>query len=534
VKLWLALLLGVVIAGCGSAARQPVTRTPTPGAVSVLDGPPPKAGTAAATLALQQAAERRRLAALARARRSTTVEGALRAARLSGRISPAMEARLRRQWSDANATLNRLTGVRKSELGYMVGVLRSLAASHQLTSERLEPTFLILYRNTRYWPKRPLPASRATTTFGKDPAIFRYYSGHGWQLQQLTSWGRANAMAGACLNALRTRTKKDRCRISAVTKALDRMSELSVTRNGFTAFEYYFEFGGGAPPWVSGMVQATAIQALSRGYRALGITRWKRTAERALGAFEQAPPSGVSVPAPEGRDYLQYSFAPGLRILNADLQAMIGLHDGAALLHSERAERLFKRGEAAARRRVSEFDTGAWSLYSEHGSESTYDYHVLLQGFLAGLCKRTNAKVYCRTSNAFKRYEREPTRIAITPLRNLSADRTSTVRFSLSKVSDVKVRVWGTRGMSLSRDLKLPRGSHTLSWHPPGRGRFKLRIEAKGPSGPTGIESRTIKIKLPKPKPKPKAKKKKKAAPHERSKGTRQRDAAGAASRRQP
>jgi hypothetical protein len=206
---------------------------------------------------------------------------------------------------------------------------------------------------------------------------------------------------------------------------------------------------------------------------------------------------------------------------------MIGLHDGAALLHSKRAERLFERGEAAARRRVAEFDTGAWSLYSENGAESTYDYHVLLQGFLAGLCKRVKAKVYCRTSNAFKRYEREPTRIAITPLRDLSANRTSAVRFSLSKVSDVKVRVWGTRGMSLSRDLTLPRGSHTLAWHPPGRGRFRLRIEAKGPSGPAGVEQRTMKVKLPKPKPK-----KKQAAPRKRSRGAHARDAAAAASRR--
>ncbi len=66
----------------------------------------------------------------------------------------------------------------------------------------------------------------------------------------------------------------------------------------------------------------------------------------------------------------------------------------------------------------------------------------------------------------------------------------------------MKVRVWGTRGMSLSRDLRLTRGTHTLAWRPPGRGHYKLRIEAQGPSGPTGVETRTIRITLPKPKPK--------------------------------
>ena len=89
--------------------------------------------------------------------------------------------------------------------------------------------------------------------------------------------------------------------------------------------------------------------------------------------------------------------------------------------------------------------------------------------------------------------------------------------------------------MSLSRDLKLTRGSHTLAWRPPGRGHYTLRIEAQGPSGPQGVETRTIRITLPKPKPKKKAKKKhrrREAAPRSGERG-HDRDAA-AASRRQP
>jgi hypothetical protein len=73
------------------------------------------------------------------------------------------------------------------------------------------------------------------------------------------------------------------------------------------------------------------------------------------------------------------------------------------------------------------------------------------------------------------------------------------VRFSLSKASGVKVRVWGVRGMSLSQDLELTRGAHALAWTPPARGRFRLRIEAQGPSGPPGVAERSIRIALPKP-----------------------------------
>jgi hypothetical protein len=120
------------------------------------------------------------------------------------------------------------------------------------------------------------------------------------------------------------------------------------------------------------------------------------------------------------------------------------------------------------------------------------------------------ARAYCRAHARFERYESEPTRIRVASLRGLRGDRTSTLRFTLSKVSSVKVRLWGSRGMSLSRDLELPRGRHALSWRPPGRGRYRLRIEARGPSGPAGVETRTIRITKPEPP------KKKKAAPRSR------------------
>jgi hypothetical protein len=276
------------------------------------------------------------------------------------------------------------------------------------------------------------------------------------------------------------------------------------------------------------MTQATAIQALSRGYRAMGKERWRRAALNALGAFEKGPPNGVSVRAPGGHHYLLYSFAPGHLVFNGGLQAVIGLRDAAALLHSKRAEQLFQTGERATRREVAEYDTGAWSLYSEHGAEATLNYHSLIAGFLDNLCDRVHRRVYCSAGKRFKRYEREPTKIGLTPLRKVRWDRTSTIRFSISKISTVKVRIWGTRGMSLSRDLNVSRGVQTLSWRPPGRGRYTLRITAQGPSGPLGVEQRTIRVTLPKPKPK----KKRKVEPRSR---TRERDRAlNAASRRKP
>jgi hypothetical protein len=467
-----------------------------------VDRHAPKADTFAQYEQQRIDAARRLREAIAGARRSTSVLGALRVARLTGRISPAAEDALRRDWANANATLGRLSGTRRGELGYVVNTVSALAAQHALTSERIDPTFLVLRNNTSFWARAPLPASGFRTTFGRDPAIFQYYPGHGMQLQPLASWGRANALAGACLKAIQTRSRKHPCRKAALTASLDRLAGLAATRSGYLAWEYYFAYGSGTPPWVSGMTQATAAQALARGYKALGFKRWKRTAVSALGAFQQPPPYGVSVPAPGGAHYLLYSFAPGYRVLNGDLQAVLGLRDTATFTRSPIAKRLFRRGDRAARRAVAGFDTGAWSLYSDRGAESTLSYHDLTAGFLVGLCDRVKAKVYCSAGKRFKRYEKEPTKIAVAPVVKPRAMRRLELSFTLSKVSTVQVQVWGARGLSLSRDLQLPRGRHGLAWRPPGRGRYRLRIVARGPSGPAGVALKTIRVKLPKPKPK--------------------------------
>ena len=226
-------------------------------------------------------------------------------------------------------------------------------------------------------------------------------------------------------------------------------------------------------------------------------------AVRALGAFRAPPPVGVRVAAPGGSHYLMYSFSPGLRILNGDLQAITGLRDLAVLGHSRSARTLYRRGERAARLAVGRFDTGAWSLYSQSGRESTLGYHQLVAQFLGNLCRRTRGRTYCSASRRFARYEREPPRIALARLTGLRAQRSTAVRFSLSKLATVDVQVSGHGGVTMRRRLALERGSHTLAWTPPRRGRYRVRVVAKGPSGPRGVRAESVRVVFPKPKPKP-------------------------------
>jgi hypothetical protein len=494
--------LAAVVAGCGAA------RPPARPLAAVVPHAPPRterdwraaAGDWRRTADAAAAAESRRLAALAVARRSRTVRGALQRALLARHIPRAVHDRLLGEYVAARAAVTRLGGLRATELAAVVASVDQLAAERRLSAGRLAPVFLVLRRNRQFWAGSPmLPAAGYRTTFGRDPAVFQYYPGHGLQLQQLASWGRVNAVARACLDA-RLRHGR-RCPRAALGTAIDRLVGLGARRDRFLAWEYYFAFGGGTPPWVSGMTQGTAVQALARSARVLHRPRYLRVAARALGAFDRPPPFGVGVDAPGGRHFLMYSFAPGLRILNGDLQALTGLYDLAALGHDRHARRLFRAGEPAARRAVREYDTGAWSLYSQAGRESTLGYHQLVAGFLGNLCARTHRATYCSAGRRFAHYELEPPRIHLTRLRGLRARRATAVRFTLSKVSTVDVRVSGRAGVTLQTREALPRGSHAVVWTPPARGRYRVRIEARGPSGPPGVLASTVRVVRPKPRP---------------------------------
>ena len=348
----------------------------------------------------------------------------------------------------------------------MLTTVDGLAAERRLTPTRLRPAFLVLHRNTEFWTRAEMPAAGHRTTFGRDPAVFQYYPGRGMQLQPLASWGKVNWLARTCLKDRERARRRSACPDRALRTSVDRLLGLAARRGGFLAWEHYFSWGGGTPPWISGMTQATAVSALARAGRALDEPRWRRAAHKALGAFTAPPPLGVD----GGDHYLMYSFSPGLRIFNGELQAVSGIGELARLYPDRLAHRLFRRGERTTRAMVAAADTGAWSLYSFAGREATLGYHQLIAEFLADMCGKTDRRAYCDAHARFARYEREPTRIGIAPLRRLRARHTTSVRFSISKISSVKLRMYGERGLAYSRDLTLPYGVHTVGWTPPRAG----------------------------------------------------------------
>ena len=347
----------------------------------------------------------------------------------------------------ALAAVKRLRGTRATELEAAVQNLHAIAVAKGLVPSRLPALFLTLDRNRQWWTTGPIPYSGQLIEFQGSQLVWEYYPGQGLELQVLATFGRANGMFTA-----------GPTEYAQMSHLLGEMIPLAVQRGGGIAWEYYFRFDGGSPPWVSAMAQGTAIEALTRASEAFGPESgpagvsvpppgsgsYLQIAQRALAIFTVRPPAGVAVAAQHGARYLQYSFAPRLDIINAFLQSLIGLYDYAHVSGNTEAQRLFAAGDAEARAELPSFDTGAWSLY-QPGVEDTLDYHQLVTGFLDQLCSKTGAAAYCTTAQHFHAYMTTPPALQLLTM-GARVRKAFAVRFHLSKYSHVGIVV--TRGQS--------------------------------------------------------------------------------------
>jgi hypothetical protein len=328
----------------------------------------------------------------------------------------------------ALTTEKRLRGTRRAELAAVTATIHQIAADHQLTASRLPAVFATLAANVQWWPTGPLLTGGQRVELAGSQLVWEYYPGEGIQLQVLGSFGKADG--------LYTGGPAD---YPAMEQLLSELIPLAARRGGGLAWEYYFPFDGGAAPWTSAMSQATGLEALTRAYEATGNGYYLQVATHALPIFSRRPPAGVAVPTGAGTRFVQYTFTPQTKIINAFLQTLIGLNDFARVSGNPLAARLFAAGNAEAMTEVPAFDTGAWSLY-QPGVEDDLSYHELVTGFLSQLCTLVGAPVYCTTAQHFQSYLTTPP--VLTQLTDRGAARRPIpLRFQLSKVSHVGVVV---------------------------------------------------------------------------------------------
>jgi hypothetical protein len=421
------------------------------------------------------------VATASRARASTkrgrrAVYRALRRELRKKRISRAEHRRWRRTYVRSVRTLRRVRGARAAQLRYVFTSVESLALRRRLGATRMPAAFVQLERNRRYWPRMRYPGAGDQVSFRGSEILYQYFPGEGLQLHPLSTFKKANHMYGFCNRG------ESACDEAGLRRLLDEMTGLAVNRGRrFIAWEYMFHFGGGTPPWMSGMAQATGVQALGRAAELLGEPEYVETAQRALGAFSARPPRGVRTRGPRGGiHYLQYSFAPRLYIFNAFLQSLIGLYDFSNLADDGRSRRLYDVALGEGRAEVPLSDVGDWSRYSYAGAESNHDYHELLREFLASLCSRRQGAVFCDYARRYRGYQVDPPEVTYRGPATTAEDRPVALRFGLSKLSAVQVTVRRPDGSVVFDRLgTFRRGGGSFTWTPRGPSTFTVRVAAK-------------------------------------------------------
>jgi hypothetical protein len=267
-------------------------------------------------------------------------------------------------------------GQAKTELENILKITTVMARGNRITTGRLPMLTETLSRNTQWWKLRKATGSGQRIQPDGSNLIWQYYPGSGMQLQWLGTFGRGNALAagGAAVNP-------------QLAGLVDEATRFAVPRAGGISWEYFFPFGGGSPPWVSGMAEATGIQVFSRASTKLLRPDLLATAKTAMTVLKTAPTVGTKVVTDTGTIFLLYSFDKGQIVLNAQNQTVNGLY---AYVHAAPddvdARLLLLDGLRWLDSNIARYDTGSWSLYSLGGAQATTSYHALETEFLKTLC----------------------------------------------------------------------------------------------------------------------------------------------------
>ena len=441
------------VSGTGAARPARLTVRVLVAVLAVMLAAHPEAASARVTVAQTTDAAR-------------VVRSTLSAVSRSGRLTADQRYRYRRSLRRAMKLVRRLdeTGRarRRDELGSQIVMLATLAGRGALAPKRMGPLFRQLDANRFWFAKSEPPRRSARISVGGDPLVYAFYPGRGLQLQPLFNWTKVNGYWFA----------RDYAGMRAL---IDRLAPLAVPqRGGWISWEYAFDYPGSRAPWLSGMAQGVAIQALARAWQATHDPEYLALARRALpGLGRPLAQGGLLGRSPGGRWWPLYAEQPSLRVLNGDLQTIISLYDYADITADTRALGWARDGAHAAVALLPKYDTGAWSLY-QGSREANLGYHDLMTLQLRQLALRTGNLEFRRYADRFAQYREMAPVIAasigptpvIYPTVPDSPRAAATFRARLNKASELSLAVADIRGSIVAERMlgAHRRGAFTVPW----------------------------------------------------------------------
>ncbi len=310
-----------------------------------------------------------------------TLEGELRKLHSSNAISNSDFRSWRWLYRASVADAKKLPrGVRRTELQGVIRNTEQMAERRKLTASLAPSVFLTLKTNRDWWKSQPIPPGGSRPVVADSPLTWQYYRGEGLQIQWLATFGYANALA----------TTNSPEKLEELRTIQNEAIRLASSRAGGPTWAYLFDFGGGAPPWSSGMAQVTGIQSLMRTGAKLGDPSFQDAGLKAMALLRRTPPSGARLKRPAGDHILLYTYT-NMRVLNAFAQAVSGLHEIATISQNASAHNAYQRAERQLRAELPEYLTGNWARYSIGGRLETPSYHTLSRDLLRGLCRSLTA-----------------------------------------------------------------------------------------------------------------------------------------------
>ena len=374
---------------------------------------------------------------------------AVRRAVAAGQIDASQAAIDRAEIGRAARLIRGLPAGRGNHVGVALAEVASL--SGRLTGPRAVALFGQLKANDDYFARDWAPADKTDITDASG-VVYRYFGGRCFEFHPLANFGELNADVA-------------RGDVAATRLLADALVARGVYQHGGgIGWEYYFSFGGGRAPWLSGMAQAVAAQALARA-ATLVTDETTLLTRQARGAYRTIP----------GRLLTRVAAGPWIRlyafrstaVLNAQLQAVISLQSYAAAVEDASAAALAARMQHAAAATLPKFDTGYWTYYSLVRDPSPLDYQRYVVQLLTKLASADPR--FADAATRFASYLHQP------PAFKLANGGLGEVRFWLSKPATVSA----VSAAGKTHHVALDAGWHTLSWREPTRtGTYPVKLSA--------------------------------------------------------
>lgn len=364
------------------------------------------------------------------------------------RLGPSDKASYRAEIARAAHLARTLPGGRWQ---HVVNALEQFSAfQKKLTKQRALILFGQLKANDDYFARHFAPKDKYDFV-DDDGVVYRYFAGRSFEFHPLANFGRLNALVAA----------NDASGAQQLADAL--IARGVYQHGGGIGFEYEFSFGGGHPPWLSGMAQAVAAQAFA-GAASLVPDEAAAYMREAHAAYAVVPRLLVKVAA--GPWIRLYAFS-SLPVFNAQLQTVLSLNAYAKAAKDPAASSLASRMQTSAAEMIGRFDTGYWTYYSLADDPSPLDYQqfvVQLLHKLAPLDQR-----FASAAQRIGQYQSQP------PAFQVANSAVGTMKFWLSKPSTVHI----VSAAGPEKTLSLVGGWHTIAWNLPKRpGFYPIAVSA--------------------------------------------------------